>query len=119
MFLTVKNPPNPTDPSFNLTLFDVARRISLHLGNDLELFLKFATKLIGGDDKKLMEIQQSQEGLKEKCKELLNLWARRSNSKWEDVIAALREVDLSRLADELAKEFSESEQIQNSSLQGE
>lgn len=124
VFLVVKNPPNPTDPNFKAAIYNVFIRISLHLDNDLQLFLEFAMKVMGNGslyNQRLMDIQQSQMVLREKCEKVLDLWARKSNSEWEDVIATLREVGLSRLADELTKELRESEhseQTQNSTVQG-
>ena len=124
VFLTVKNPPDPTDLYFDRTLHDVARRLNLHLNNDLDLFLEFAMKLMGNESshqQRLLDIKRNQQkGLPEKCKEVLSLWARKGDSKWENVIAALRdpEVGLTRLANELDEELKASEQTQNSTLQG-
>ena len=125
VFITVKNPPDPTDLYFDRTLHDVARRLNLHLNNDLDLFLEFAMKLMGNDSshqQRLLDIKRNQQkGLPEKCEEVLGLWARKGDSKWEDVIAALRDpkVGLTRLANELEKELKESEQTQNIAMQGE
>lgn len=61
------------------------------------------------DKRGVMDIQQSQVGMQKKCENVLELWARKSGSKWEDVIAALRKVGMSRLADELMKEHDQSQ----------
>ena len=50
-----------------------------------------------GDDsynKQLADIQQSQAELQVKCERVLNLWAGKSGSKWEDVIAALQDPEV-------------------------
>ena len=60
-------------------------------------------------NKRVMDIQQSQVGMQKKCENVLELWARKSGSKWEDVIDALRKVGMSRLADELMKEHDQSQ----------
>ena len=60
------------------------------------------------DHTQLTNIQQSQSDLQDKCRRVLELWARRSESRWEDVIGQLREIGLSRLADELTKELDRS-----------
>ena len=124
VFFTVKNPPDPEDPDFELTLNRVAGQISLHLKNDLNQFLKFAMKLMGNDplyNDQLMKLKQSkQKDLPEKCEEVLDLWARKVDSTWENVIAALGdpEVGLTKLAKNLTNELSESEQTRDSTPQG-
>ena len=71
------------------------------------------------DHRELINIQLSQSDLEEKCRRVLELWARRSNSRWEDVILQLREtVGLSRLADELIKELDRSEDRSQPSAAG-
>ena len=67
-----------------------------------------------------MKLKQEQKHLPEKCEEVLDLWARKDGSKWENVIAALGdpEVGLTKLAKKLTDELSESEQKQNSISQG-
>ena len=46
----------------------------------------------------------------DKCRQVLELWARRGGSRWEDVIAQLRGIELSKLADELTEELHRSSQ---------
>ena len=71
----------------------------------------FGVQLVHQSDRKqLTTIQQSQSNLQDKCREVLELWARRGASRWEDVIARLRVIGLSRLADELTKELDRSSQ---------
>lgn len=56
------------------------------------------------DNSKLILIQQNsrENTLQEKCKELLSLWKRTtSNPKWEQVIQALRKVNLNYIATKL------------------
>ena len=105
---TVRNPPNPDDPYFKIAVSGVAGRISRHLNNDEQKFLLFGVKLVHqSDHKELTTIQQSRSDLQDKCRRVLELWARRSESKWEDVIAQLRAIQLSRLAGELTKELAD------------
>ena len=61
------------------------------------------------DHKELTTIQKSQSDLEGKYGRVLELWARRSGSRWEDVIAQLRVIGLSRLATELTEELDRSE----------
>ena len=58
------------------------------------------------DRTELTIIQQSRSDLQDKCRRVLELWARRSESRWEDVIVQLRAIQLGRLTDELNKELS-------------
>ena len=104
----VRNPPNPQDPHFTIAVSDVAARISTHLNNDQQKILLFGVGLVHQSDRtELTTIQQSQSNLQDKCHRVLELWARRSESRWEDVIAQLRAIQLSRLANELTKELGD------------
>ena len=114
-FCAVRNPPNPDDPYFNIAVSGVAARISRHLNNDERKFLLFAVQLVHqSDHTQLTNIQQSHCDLQDKCRRVLELWARRSESRWENVIGQLREIGLSRLADELTKELAFDRSIQPS-----
>ena len=103
----VKNPPNPDDPRFISAVSDVAERISRRLINDEDKLLKFGLPLVHQNDHtQLTDIQQDQrDSVKDKYRRVLQLWARRKQSRWEDVIEQLQEIGLSQLADDLTKEL--------------
>ena len=53
---------------------------------------------------KLTLLHSTQASMSEKCKDLLVLWKEENNEpKWEEVIEALKKVDLKNLADKLEK----------------
>ena len=67
---------------------------------------KFGMYLLGtNDNQKLISIRQNNQGnsLKEKCRDLLNLWKTESKSSpnWEQVIQALKEAEFNDVATEL------------------
>ena len=68
----------------------------------------FGMYLLGtNDSQKLISIRQNNQGnsLKEKCRDLLNLWKTESKSSpnWEQVIQALKKVNLNDVATELER----------------
>ena len=91
----VENPPTDLD------IIQVAEKICVELKCDME-WEKFGMKLLGTTDNHELILRIEGNSLKEKCRDLLSLWKKTtSNPKWEQVIQALREVNLLRLATEL------------------
>ena len=95
----VCNPPN------NLDIIRVAEKICVKFKSDME-WEKFGMYLLDtNDNQKLISIRQNNQGnsLKEKCWDLLNLWKTESkfSPNWEQVIQALKEVELNDVATEL------------------
>ena len=92
----VKNPPNDQD------IIRVAEKICVQLKGDMMEWEKFGMQLLGITDNSELILQVKGSSLKEKCKDLLSLWkGRATNPKWEQVIQALKDVNLLRLATEL------------------
>ena len=93
----VGNEPNDWD------IIKVAEKISATLESSNTQWEKFGMVLLHTKNKdELTMIEGNSESFLEKCKGLLNLWKKNtSNPKWEEVIQALREVNLNNLATEL------------------
>ena len=90
----VDNVPN------HLDIIKVAEKISATLENNTQ-WEKFGMFLLHTKNKDELAMIEGN-SLLEKCDGLLNLWNKKtSNPKWEEVIQALRKVNLNRLATEL------------------
>ena len=95
----VTNPPNALD------IIWVAEKICVEFKNDTE-WEKFGLYLLDTkDNHELTLIHQKHKGNSiDKCKDLLDLWMKRtSEPKWEQVVQALRRVNLDHLATELER----------------
>ena len=103
----VSNPPNDQD------IIEVSKTLSAALGNDLD-WENFGMYLLGTTNKReLTLIQQREIGkpLINKCQALLDLWKNKTaEPKWEQVIEALKKVDLNLVATELETVMIKSEQ---------
>ena len=110
----VKNPPDLADSDFVLAKNDVALKMSLNSNNNTNGPLKLGKILLKDEPYSmgLMQIHNGKDPLEQKFEKVLGLLAAQSGSKWEDVIAVLREIGMSRLADEISKKLSDSEQLQ-------
>ena len=113
----VSNPPNALD------VIRVAEKICVEFKDDME-WKKFGMVLLGTkDDRELTLIQQNNQGksFKEKCGDLLEIWMKRSDSNppsWEQVIQALKEVNLNHVAKELETAIvSHNDQVDKQSLE--
>ena len=98
----------------------VAVKLSVALNNDMMKWSNFGMNLLKTTDKeKLTLIEQKCDGkeFKYKCQVLLETWkAKTSDSKWEQVIAALRKTDdeLEELASKLEKVLKAKQQVDTS-----
>ena len=109
--VTLTNPPNPDDPDFNIAVSRVATHMNIHLNSNNVNFLKFGKGLLKGSYPiDLMTISQSHDNYQVKCGKVLDIWARKSGSKWEDVIEQLKAIELTGLAEELTKTLASSSQ---------
>ena len=105
----VSNPPNALD------IIDVATKLSVELGDDMN-WKRFGMLLLDTtDDQDLTLIQQRKTGkpLVDKCQALLELWrGRNAAPKWEDVINVLKnpKIGLNLLATRLQTALGQGQQ---------
>ena len=117
LLFVVCNPPDPNDLNFSPTVDRIADQISLHFitaGYGNTELSEFVTHLLDTQDQnnkpQLMNIIRSKSNVKGKLLKLLNFWATKSGSVWENVIDALQRISLGRLSDNLADELKSNQE---------
>ena len=86
-------------------LVDVAKYLSVHLGNDADFF-KFGVQLVSDKKLDVKVIAQDTKSLPNKCLALIELWIRSVvDPKWQDVIKAASASSFDGLATALTAEF--------------
>lgn len=117
LLFAVCNPPNPNDVDFSLLVDRITDQISSHFtsaGYGNTQLLQFGKYLLDTQDQnnnsRLMSISRSKIDVKGKFVELLNFWAIKRDSVWENVIEALQHIGLGKLADDLADELKSNQE---------
>ena len=112
----VCNPPDPNDLNFSIAVDRIADQISLHFtaaGYGNTHLLEFGKYLLDTQDQnnnlRLMSISRKSD-VKKQFVELLNFWAIKAGSVWENVIEALRHIGLGKLPDDLADELKSNQE---------
>ena len=104
----VEDPPNAIDPSLD----DVAKYLSVHLGNDAD-FYKFGAQLVSNKKIDVQIIRKDTISLPKKCLALIELWIKSvTGPKWQDVIEAASVSGFGGLVTALTDEFGSQKEQQ-------
>ena len=104
----VDDPPDVMDPN----LVDVAKYLSVHVGNDADLY-KFGAQLVSNKKVDVQIIRKDTISLPKKCLALIELWITSiTGPKWQDVIEAASVSGFGGLATTLTDEFGSQKEQQ-------
>ena len=113
----VCNPPDPNDLNFGATVDRIANEINIHFitaGYGNTELSKFGQYLLDTQDQnnrlRLMSIIQSDNDVKGKLVKILNFWAIKRGSVWENVIGTLEQIGLGKISGDLADELKSNQE---------